>query len=65
MGPEEKSNIWNAIGVRMLHQLLSGRLAYVKRQYAADPGDIFELVVAAANVNLYNGFTGILVVDGI
>jgi len=49
----------------MLHQLLSGRLAYVKRQYAADPGDIFELVVAAANVNLYNGFTGILVVDGI
>lgn len=65
LGPEEKSNIWNAIGIRMLHQLLSRRLAYVKRQYATDPGDIFKLVAAAANVNLYNGFTGILVVDGI
>ena len=65
LGPEEKSNMWNAIGVRMLHQLLGGRLAYIKRQYAADPGDIFELVAAAANVNLYNDVTGILVVDGI
>ena len=62
---EEMSNLWNAIGVRMLHQLLDKPIDYIRRRYVADPEAIFRLVAAAENVDLYNDFTGILVIDGI
>ena len=63
---EEKSNPWNAVGVRMLHQLLGGAdVEYIRRKYVATPYDVFRLVARAENVDLYNDFTGILVVDGI
>jgi hypothetical protein len=63
--PEEKSNPWNAVGVRMLHQLLGKPLRYIRSRYVADPDAVFQLVAAAEKVDLYNDFTGILVVDGI
>ena len=63
--PEEKSKPWNAVGVRMLYQLLGGDIEDIRREYVATPRDVFELVAAAENVDLYNDFTGILVVDGI
>ena len=48
---------------------ISGRYAPViqkiSSEYAATPRDVFQLVAAAENVDLYNDFTGILVVDGI
>ena len=63
--PEEKSNPWNAIGTRMLHQLLGTPISHIRDKYIADPVTIFELVAAKENVDLYDDFTGILVVDGI
>jgi len=62
---EEEGNPWYAVGVRMLHQLLGGDLELISSKYVATPGDVFRLVAAAENVDLYNDFTGILVVDGI
>jgi hypothetical protein len=62
---EEKSEPLNAVGVRMLHQLLGGNIQDVRGKYDAIPSDVFELVAAAKNVDLYNDFTGILVIDGI
>jgi len=62
---EEKSKPWNAVGARMLAQLLDQNVNNVRKQYIADPIDIFQLVAAAEKVDLCNDFTGILVVDGI
>jgi hypothetical protein len=62
---EEKSNPWNAVGVRMLHQLLDESLKIIRGKYIAEPDDVFQLVAAAEKVDLYNDFTGILVIDGI
>ena len=62
---EEQREPWNAVGTRMLHQLLGGKIKDIRREYVATPDEIFELVAAAQNVDLYNDFTGILVVDGI
>jgi hypothetical protein len=61
---KEKSDPWNAVGVRMLKQLLNEPIEYISKRYLADPRTIFRLVAAAENVDLYNDFTGILVVDG-
>ena len=63
--PEEKSKPWNAVGIRMLYQLLSEPLSALRRKYDAKPDVIFRLVAMAEHVDLYNDFTGILVVDGI
>jgi hypothetical protein len=49
----------------MLHQLLGEDVEKIGRRYVASPRDIFRLVAAAENVDLYDNFTGILVVDGI
>jgi hypothetical protein len=63
---EEKSDLMNAVGIRMLHQLLRGsRLNDLRRTYIADPDAVFQLVATAENVDWCNDFTGILVVDGI
>jgi hypothetical protein len=62
---EEMSNPWNAIGVRMLHQLLGYPIDYIRSRYVADPHAVFPLVAAAENVDLYDDFTGIIVIDGI
>jgi hypothetical protein len=62
---EEMSNPWDAIGTRMLHQLLRKPIDHIRNRYVADPATIFQLVAAAENVDLYDDFTGILVVDGI
>src|SRR5947207_3283317 len=62
---EERSNPWNAIGVRMLHQLLDKPIDYIRSRYVAEPSAVFRLVAAAENVDLYDDLTGILVVDGI
>jgi hypothetical protein len=62
---EEMSNLWNAIGTRMLHQLLSMPIEDISERYVADPRTVFRLVAEAENVDLYDDFTGILVVDGI
>src|SRR5947209_2828339 len=59
------SNPWNAIGTRMLHQLLRKHIDHIRNRYVADPAAIFRLVAAAENVDLYDDFTGILVIDGI
>jgi hypothetical protein len=56
---EERSNPWNAIGTRMLHQLLDKPIDYISTRYVTDPR------AAAGGVDLYDDFTGILVVDGI
>ena len=63
--PEEKSKPWSAVGTRMLHQLLGGHIEDISREYVATPYDVFRLVAAAENVDLYDDFTGILVIDGI
>jgi hypothetical protein len=60
---EEMNKPWKAIGTRMLHQLLSKPIDHIRNRYVADPAAIFRLVAAAENVDLYNDFTGILVVD--
>ena len=62
---EEKSKPWNAVGARMLHHLLDKSLSDIRSEYVADPEAVFKLVAAAEKVDLYNDFTGILVVDGI
>jgi hypothetical protein len=62
---KEKSDPWNAIGARMLAQLLNKDVETISRQYVASPPTVFSLVAAAENVDLYDDFTGILVVDGI
>jgi hypothetical protein len=62
---EEKNKPWNAVGARMLAQLLDQDVDDVREQYIANPKDIFRLVAAAEKVDLCNDFTGILVVDGI
>ena len=62
---KEKSDPWNAIGVRMLAQLLGQPVRYVRSRYLAEPDVIFQLVATAEEVDLYDKFTGILVVDGI
>jgi hypothetical protein len=62
---DEMSNLWNAVGVRMLQQLLREPIDQVRSQYVAEPGAIFRLVAEKANVDLYKDFTGILVVDGV
>jgi hypothetical protein len=61
---EELSNPMNAIGARMLRQLLDLPLAYIRSLYVTEPIDVFQLVAAAAKVDLYNDFVGILVIDG-
>jgi hypothetical protein len=61
---EDMSDLWNAIGLRMLHQLLGKPIDYLRSRYVASPRAIFRLVAAAENVDLYNDFTGILVIDG-
>ena len=63
--PGEPDSLWNAVGVRMLNQLLQGSFADVQTNYVADPRIVFELVAAAENVDLNNDFTRILVVDRI
>jgi hypothetical protein len=65
LAPEEKSDPLDAIGVRMLAQLLDKDVETISSQYVASPHTIFELVAAAEDVDLYDDFTGILVVDGI
>ena len=62
---KEISDPWNAIGVRMLKQLLNEPIEDISDRYLADPSTVFRLVAAAENVDLYNDFTGILVVNGI
>ena len=62
---DEMSNLWNAVGVRMLQQLLREPINQIRSRYVAEPSSIFQLVAAKANVDLYKDFTGILVVDGI
>jgi hypothetical protein len=62
---EERNDPWNAIGIRMLHQLLDEPIQDIHSQYVADPGTVFQLVAAAENVDLYDDFTGILVIDGV
>ena len=62
---EERSDPWNAVGVRMLHQLLGKPIDYIRSRYVAGPATVFRLVAAAENVDLYDDFTGILVVDGL
>jgi hypothetical protein len=62
---EERNDPWNAIGIRMLYQLLDEPIRDIRSQYVADPGTVFELVAAAKNVDFYDDFTGILVVDGV
>jgi len=49
----------------MLHQLLDEPLSLVRRKYDVEPDDVFRLVAEAESVDLYNDFTGILVVDGV
>jgi hypothetical protein len=63
--PEEISNPMNAVGIRMLHQLLGGDIEDIRSEYVATPRNIFQLVAAAKNVDLDNDFTGILIIDGI
>jgi hypothetical protein len=60
---EEESNLWNAVGARMLHQLQY--LGDINKRYIADLRTVFRLVAAAENVDLYDDFTGTLVVDRI
>jgi hypothetical protein len=62
---EEKSKPWNAVGTRMLAQLLDKDVDDVREQYIATPKNILQLVAAAQKVDLCNDFTGILVIDGI
>jgi hypothetical protein len=62
---EERRRPWNAVGARMLHQLLSEPLSVIRHKYKAEPDAVFRLVAKAENIDLYDGFTGILVVDGI
>jgi hypothetical protein len=45
--------------------LLDEPIEYISNRYVADPKTVFRLVAAAENVDLYNEFTGILVIDGI
>jgi hypothetical protein len=49
----------------MLHQLLDEPIEDIRSQYVADPSTVFQLVAAAENVDLYDDFTGILVIDGV
>jgi hypothetical protein len=35
--PEETRNPWNAVGVRMLHQLLDKPIDYIRSRYVAEP----------------------------
>jgi hypothetical protein len=63
--PEEMSNPMNAVGIRMLHQLLGGDIEDIRSEYVATPRNVFQLVAEAKNVSLDNDFTGILVIDGI
>lgn len=60
----EMKNPWNAVGIRMLHQLLDEPIDSLRDRYVADPSAIFRLVAAAENIDLYNDLTGILVIDG-
>ena len=64
LGAHEKSDPFNAIGVRMLHQLLGKNINDIHSKFVASPQAIFELVAKAEKVDFYNDFTGILVVDG-
>ena len=61
---KEMSDPWNAIGIRMLQQLLRKPIDHIRNRYVADAAAIFRLVAAAEGVDLYDDFTGILVVDG-
>lgn len=65
LGREEFNDLWNAIGIRMLHQLLDEPFEVISNRYSADPRAIFRLVAAAENVDLFNNFTGILIIDGV
>jgi len=65
LGVHEMSDPFNAIGVRMLHQLLGGNINDIHSKFVASPQAIFELVAEAESVDFYNDFTGILVVDGV
>jgi hypothetical protein len=62
---EEMSDLWNAIGVRMLHQVIGKPFNHIRRRYIADPSAVFRLVAAAENINVYDDFIGIMVIDGI
>jgi len=58
--PEEKSGLYNAVGVRMLTQLLEGMsLDNIRNNYVAKPSDVFRLVAKVEKVDLYDAFTGI------
>ena len=61
---EEDRDPMNAIGIRMLHQLLGGDIQTLRDKYVASPSAIFELIAVTKNVDLYDDFTGILVIDG-
>jgi hypothetical protein len=63
--PEEMNNPMNAVGIRMLHQLLGGDIEDIRSKYVVTPRNVFQLVAAAKNIGLNNDFTGILVIDGI
>ena len=39
--------------------------SHIRRDYVADPYDVFQLVAKAKGVDLHEDFTGILVVDGL
>jgi hypothetical protein len=62
---DERRSLWNAVGTRMLHQLLREPYSVVCHKYDAEPEAVFRLVAKAENVDLYDDFTGILVVNGI
>jgi len=62
---KEKSNLWNAIGVKMLYWLLGKPISYICSRYVAEPKAVFRLITAAENVDLYKDLTGILVVNRI
>jgi hypothetical protein len=61
----EETSAWKAIGARMLHQLLREPFDVVLHKYDAEPDAIFWLTARAENIDLYDDFTGILVVDRI
>jgi hypothetical protein len=63
----DETELLDAIGIRMLHQLRKESLIELKHQFGGGvhPENVFKLLAAAENVDFYEDFTGILVVDGI
>ena len=65
---QEMADPLGAIGLRMLHQLLGPKMSIyeVTRKYEAPcPSEIFRLVAQREGVDLFNEFTGVLVIDGL